>query len=156
MKDRTSTLAQVAHPSDNVATAVHRAKPLPSSEFLAGLAEHLSRPSDASRVFTPDGLRVVLLMSARLTHECAKYNQAASRTWNENRHGNYHTKDARDRAIRDANDLADYAWDEAALDADRAYALLVDPTAPTVTSGDLLDRIRTVAGSDRVLKAVAV
>lgn len=114
---------------------------LPSSEFLAGLVQRLSRPDNATRTFTPDTLRTVLLMSARLTHECAKYNRDASQAWHENRHGNYHTKDARTRAIRDANDLADYAWDEATRDAEAAYALLVTPDVMAITAADLVDSL---------------
>jgi hypothetical protein len=131
--------------------AAHDAVPmlgkLPSGEFLTGLVERLSRPDNVHRSFIPDGLRVVLLMSARLTHDCAKYNRDASQVWHDNRRGNYHTKEARDRAIRDASDLADYAWDEAAGDAERAYALLVTPTDTVITVIDLLSRLDSLAGS---------
>ncbi|MGW1814114.1 hypothetical protein ACWCQM_11210 [Streptomyces sp. NPDC002125] len=114
---------------------------LPSSEFLTDLARRLNQPSQTTRVFTPETLHFTFLMSARLTHQCAQYNATASRVWNENRNSNYHTKDANDLAIREASDMADYAWDEATRDADRAYALLVDTTVEGMTGADLLNRI---------------
>jgi hypothetical protein len=127
---------------------------LPSSEFLAGLVQRLSRPSNANRVFTHDTLRVLLLMSARLTHDCDGLNAQASRIWSDNWRGSYHTRDARDRAIRDAHDLADYAWDEATRDAERAHRLLAGSAASVMTTADLLDRLLAVTAS-RALEAVA-
>ncbi|MDX3343415.1 hypothetical protein PV409_36260 [Streptomyces sp. ME02-6979.5a] len=131
---------------------------LPSSEFLTDFARRLNQPSQTGRVFTPETLRFTLLMSARLTHQCAQYNATASRVWNDNKNGNYHTRETRERAIREAADMADYAWDEATLDTDRAYTALVDTTAPSMTGADLLDRIARllVPGTGRRLMATGI
>lgn len=131
---------------------------LPSSEFLTDLARRLNQPSNANRVLTHAALRNVLHMSARLTHQCAQFNRAASITRSDNRHGNYHTQETRERNIREADDMADYAWDEATKDADRAYILLADTTASEMTTTDLLDRIARllVPGPGRRLIAAGI
>ncbi|MYR75204.1 MULTISPECIES: hypothetical protein [unclassified Streptomyces] len=131
---------------------------LPSSEFLTDLARRLAQPTNQDRVFTHAALRNVLHASARLTHQCAQFNRAASITRSDNRHGNYHTQETRERNIREADDMADYAWDEATKDADRAYTLLADTTASEMTTTDLLDRITRllVPGTGRRLLATGI
>lgn len=120
-------------------------KPMPSNEFLTDLADRLARPAMANRTYTPQTLHHVLLMSARLTHQTAQHHRAAARTWHENKHSGYHTRDTSERNIRDAHDLADYAWDEATTDADRAYALLADGSP--LTNRDLLDRLTALTAA---------
>ncbi|MFE9461687.1 hypothetical protein [Streptomyces californicus] len=115
-------------------------KPMPSSEFLTDLARRLNQPTMANRTYTPHTLHHTLLMSARLTHQTAQHHRAAAHTWHENKNSGYHTRDTSERNIRDAHDLADYAWDEATTDADRAHALLTDGTTPLTTTA-LLGRI---------------
>lgn len=137
-------------------------KPMPSSEFLTDLTRRLARPTMANRTYTPQTLHHILLMSARLTHQTAQHHRAAALTWHENKHSGYHTRDTSERNIRDAHDLADYAWDEATTDADRAYSLLADGNT-LLTTETLLARLTTLTsaigavrtGSDRALKAVA-
>ena len=162
-QDRTANVGTIEHrtdsATDSITTLVASGKPaeLPSGEFLTDLARRLS--ADPARTFTSERLYVVLTMSARLTHNCASYNADASRVWSDNKNGSWHTRETRQRTIRDADDLADYAWDTATEDADRAFALLA-PAGESVTAAELAARVDALRSavwtvSDRVLKAVA-
>ncbi|MEV6165716.1 hypothetical protein AB0L71_28150 [Streptomyces sp. NPDC052052] len=169
-KDRTSSTGSIRRQAELAPTTdpdiseaprhivASRIVRLPSSEFLTDLARRLTRPSQANRVFTPETLSFTLLMSARLTYQCAQYDGEAFRAWNDNRYGNHHTKESREQAIRDASDLADYARAEAAKDADRAYVLLTDTEASEMTVADVLDRISRllVPGLGRRLFATGI
>ncbi|MEU1134126.1 hypothetical protein ABZ383_30435 [Streptomyces sp. NPDC005900] len=140
-QDRTASIPMAPHPVDNVHPVHCPNQPsevLPRS-VLAGFARRISNTPD--RVFTSGQLLLTLTMSARLTHDCSAANNAAYETWSENRHGSWHTREAREQAMRNAHDFADYVWAEATADAERVHGLLFTGPDTTVSAADLLKRI---------------
>ncbi|MFD6149460.1 hypothetical protein [Streptomyces sp. NPDC060243] len=121
---------------------------MPSREMLADFARRIAR--NPARTFTPEQLQTTLVLSARLTYHCHQFDNAAYRAWASNRNGSWHTQEARERAIQDAHDLADYAWDEARNDATRAHSFLIDPAVGVVTARDLLVRIANATHNTEV------
>ncbi|MGW1468444.1 hypothetical protein ACWCPT_29380 [Streptomyces sp. NPDC002308] len=128
----------------------------PSNEFLADIAHRLAQPYSTDRVFTPKGLRHFLTMAARLVHNSCGYNHLAQVAYGAALGGDWNTKAARERAARDARDLADLAWDDATEDAEAAFALLHNPAGTSIPAAVLLGRVRhLIAQQDRMQSAVA-
>ncbi|MEU6990346.1 hypothetical protein ABZ953_06745 [Streptomyces sp. NPDC046465] len=122
-----------------MATASPAPTPAFTREVLSDFASRIARTPD--RVFSSEQLRFTLTMSARLTPDTAAANEAAYEAWSVNRHGSWRTREARERAIREAHEIADLVWSEASADAERAHAVLFAGAGETVTAAVLVERI---------------
>lgn len=108
-------------------------------EVLSGFARRIAGSPD--RVFSSEQLSFTLTMSARLTYDTSGADDAAYEAWSAHRHGSWHTREARERAIREAHEFADLAWSEASADAERAHAVLFAGADEAVTAAVLVERI---------------
>ncbi|MEU6664276.1 hypothetical protein [Streptomyces sp. NPDC046821] len=109
--------------------------------------------SDPDRMFTPDRLLTVLTLSARLTYDTAGADNAAFESWYANKSGTWHTREAREKAIREAREFADYVWNEATDDAGAAHLLLLRGGEETVTAAELVDRITVMTAAGLAISA---
>jgi hypothetical protein len=118
------------------------ARPVPT-QILTDFATRIA--FIPGRTFTEDQLRKNLVLSARLTYRTGAVRAEATRI-------RYEAAPRRtlddwfpiSAQAAEAQEYADYVWDEAHADAAKAFAVLHDPALTIVTATELIQRIHSM------------